>query len=752
MQGCNLQMKPFEPRVAAKPVSLLLPQGHEAIACNVSYSKPITLDGAYFVKPFLPGGVVGHTPPQGLKKRRSSVYAKSEFYPPQTRDARFTTHYKSGHPLFMTSVCPVQVNPVTGQVRYFKNVTVTVQTAVIKGAQPAVKTTPAIISQLRLQIDNPDALAKLPLSQMGADDYEYLIITPDKLKNGWGTFVEFNKRRCLRTKITTIEYIKSNVSGSSTEDKAKKYVKQQYDDHNITFVMLGGDDNFNSNNTQTADCIPHKSYSADFYDYGDQYIVDKDIAADMFYECLDGDMLDDLAWEVYAARFAADNTTELNTIIAKTIKYSEEPNTSAIKKVVLAGEYLWKNVNGGECYGGDCMVYLRGKQTANNFATEGIPTSWSFTELFERHNRWTTTSMVNAINGNLHMIHHLGHSNNTKIWKMSTSDVDRCTNTGYFIGYTQGCYPGAYDNRNISFNASINTGHSRPDCIGEEFTVGDNNGAVAFISNCRFGITDNGEASQDGSDGGNTRLQRYFLDALFGKKIHYIAMMHAYSKEISKQAILDDTPGPNSLPYWGGLRWAAYNANILGDPALSVWTETPQTLEPTYALNGAVFECDTKNSYTWAALEDKDGNIIITQLTGEDGKCKIEDKVLTDYVAANPGTKMKVRIKAHNYLPFEGDLDVPTAISNTLAGFNPIKGIIQTTGNCIAIQYTMPEKGVISIDIFDAKGTLVKRVFKGVRDTGNYSARISNNIGSGIYYCSIQVNHNRYVRQFIVAQ
>ncbi len=751
MRGCHLLTRPFEPQVAVKPVTLLLPEGHEAIAVDVDYAEPVALNGSYYAKPFYPGGVIGHTPPKDLFQRKSAVYTTNEFYPQQEKKSRFYTQYKHGHALLLTSVYPVQVNPVTGTVRYFKKVTVTVETAKKRGPQTAVKTSPFILSQLKLFCDNPEALQNISFSKKGADDYEYLIITTEKLKNSWDTFLAFNKRRGLRSKIVTIEHIKANVSGSSSEDKAKKYVKDQYKEHNVHFVMLGGDDNFNRNNTQTADCIPHKSYSAAFYDYGDQYIVDKDIAADMFYECLDGNMLDDLAWEVYAARFAADNSTELNTIIQKTIKYSEDPNTSGLKKVVLAGEYLWKNVNGGECYGGDCMVYLKGRQTANNFTTEGIPTSWSFTQLFERHNRWTSSDIVRAINNNLHMVHHLGHSNNNKIWKMGNTEVGRCTNTSYFIGYTQGCYPGAYDNRNISFNASINSGHSKPDCIAEEFTVGSKNGAVAFISNCRFGITDNGVASPDGSDGGNTRLQRYFLDALFGKKLHYIAMMHAYSKEISKQAILDDVPGANNVPYWGGLRWAAYNANILGDPALSVWTEAPKTLEPTYALEGQKFTADTKNPYSWVALEGKEGTIVINQLTGEDGKCAIEDKVLSDYIAANQGTKMTVRIKAHNHLPFEGELDLATAIATNFAHQTPITKLIQIPGDALHINYSLTNKGSVSFALYNSKGALVKNIPSRDLDAGSHTLRVnSKGMGQGIYYYRLSINNAPFTGKLIL--
>ncbi len=356
--------------------------------------------------------------------------------------------------------------------------------------------------------------------------------------------------------------------------------------------------------------------------------------------------------------------------------------------------------------------------------------------------------MINAINDNLHFIHHLGHSNNTMIWKMrvSSGDVDACTNTGYFIGYTQGCHPGAWDNRSISHNGSINSGHSSSDCIAEEFTVGSSHGAIGFISNTRFSLTDNVEASPDGSDGANTRLQRYFLNALFELKLHYIAMMHCYSKEINKQLILDDEPGPDNLPYWGGLRCATYDATLLGDPALSVWTDTPLELKPTYTLDGTVFNCDTKNPYTWVALEDKDSNIIITQLTADDGICKIDDQILTDYITANTGTKMTVRMKAHNHLPFEGELDVQTVIASSPGDMHRLKVTTGVSDMTMMIRYTLTERVPVTISLLNAKEVAVANIVDGIRKPGNHHHTFNtDNISNGMYYCRLQIGSKQCV-------
>ena len=56
-----------------------------------------------------------------------------------------------------------------------------------------------------------------------ADDYEYLIVTTEALGNLYGDFFEFNKRRCLRTRVGTIDYIKANYPGNDDAEKLRNY-------------------------------------------------------------------------------------------------------------------------------------------------------------------------------------------------------------------------------------------------------------------------------------------------------------------------------------------------------------------------------------------------------------------------------------------------------------------------------------------------------------------------------------------------
>ncbi len=753
LEGCQTAVVPFAPKIPSKSVSLKLPYGEVAVSYDVICEEPVEFKNAGYIAPFRPGGRRSAQPPKNYYTRTSSIYSENAFYPAEVKSPKYVTQYRYGHSILTASFRPVQYNPVTGQMRSYRKVTVVVETEKMKEEKPVLKFSPFIKSQLALEIDNPESLEGIAYTPIDKDDYDYALITTNKLKNAWNDFIAFNKRRGLKTKLKTVEDINASISSGSQAEKLKKYLKDEYEKNNITFVMLGGDDNFGPDRKPLADAVTHKSYSAAFKDYGTDPISDKDVAADMYYETLDGDELDDLEWEIYAARFPADNTTELNRMINKTIKYSEQPVTSAIKKVILAGEKAWPNINGGTCWGKDEMLLLKGTCT-RWYTTKGFDNSFSFTELYEVDQNWSKNQLISAINSGVNFLNHVGHSNNFMIMKLykQYNDPQKLNNNAFYIGYTTGCYCGCWDNRKIAYNASINTGHynhSTQDCIAEEFTVGIDKGAVAFISNTRFGLGDNGRASQDGTDGSSIRCERYLYDGFFNKKMHHLAVAQAYSKWINKTAILNTDV--NAKPYYGQMEYVAYQINVLGDPALSVWTETPKTLSgdhpKTIDANATKFSWDTKNPYTAVALLDKDDNVVCSQITGEDGKLEMSGPALTEYLPSHAGEKLKINVKAWNHKPYQGEVAI-SATNIVNANTHSFNNLVTINGITKMVQISLPTKDQATLSLYNSKGILIQSQKITSQKTQVSLQAISN----GVYYLRLQSKHFQVGEKLVLSR
>ncbi len=757
LENCEYYKSSFEPNVPVQIASILLPTGHTIESFSIQYSEPIMLKGIYTVNPYRPNGRSSFEPPPDHFRNLGEAYTKDEFFPPTHRtNERFRVMYKNGHAIFMTTLKPVQFNPLTQQVRYFPKVFLDIKTKINREV-PAYKCNSYIRSRLREMVENPEAINNLPDSPHGPDDYEYLIITDNQFENKWDLFIEFNKRRCLRTKVVTTKTIyDSGITGKNDPDKIRNFIKKEYDEFNVVYVMLGGD----------IEIVPYRGMHVAFYDYGVDYYEDWQVPADLYFSCLDGTWQkpgseyygeygcdEDVGWEVYAARFAVDSDVELANMINKTIKYSETPVESSVENVILSGEkarnkWVWDDVQqkyiktSEIIYYDDEMNELIGLCTNNGYTSMCWPSNINFSKLYEGAGTWTgdmKAKMINTIRDDkIAYVNHSGHSNTNYILKMATSDVNTSnfqnngTNANFFLVNTHGCFPGAFD------NATPN-GSQVADCIGEKFTT-ISTAAVAFISNTRYGIGPDGREGSTGNspytDGSSQRYVRHFLDGI--SKHLPVEMAMGRGKELQKSWILNSDL--HAKPYHGQMKYIAYQYCILGDPALSIWQEKPKTFKPDYAINGTTFTLKTP-PHTWVALLDKDKKIVATEFTGDarDSLCSITYDNISDIKF--------FRVNAHNYLPFEYE-GVTNTIKNYAVNYN-LKIHANHVGKMFRIYYSLnTEQGPVTISIYNSRGSEIKSF------TSNFkSGRIDlPDISCGIYYLQLRHHRLNYTDKFFITR
>ena len=207
--------------------------------------------------------------------------------------------------------------------------------------------------------------------------------------------------------------------------------------------------------------IPHRGFTS---------LDDDDIPADMYYACLDGtfdynangiygepyDGLGggevDLFAEVYVGRACVDSQTEVNNFVKKTLAYQNIAlSDENLRKVWMVGEYL--GFGGVAEWGGNYKDEIKEGSSAHSYTTAGFEdspyaASFDVSTLYDRDGSWSKSEIISIINDNTHLINHLGHAYVDYVMKMYNPDADGLTNDElYFIGYSQGCYDGAFDNR-----------------------------------------------------------------------------------------------------------------------------------------------------------------------------------------------------------------------------------------------------------------------------------------------------------------
>jgi len=203
-----------------------------------------------------------------------------------------------------------------------------------------------------------------------------------------------------------------------------------------------------------------------------------------------------------------------------------------------------------ETWGGDYKDEIKDGSCACNYSTVGFPAEYNVSTLYDRDypgNDWPKSVLIAIMNSNTKSIfNHMGHADVSYVMKLDNSDVDALTNDKYFFGYSQGCYAGSFDNRNV-------TSYCSDDCILEHFTVTPH-GAFAFIGNSRYGWY-----KRNSTCGPSQHYDRQFYDAMFNESIVNIGKALQDSKEDNIWQINGSC-----------MRWCYYELNLFGDPETSL--------------------------------------------------------------------------------------------------------------------------------------------------------------------------------------
>lgn len=410
-------------------------------------------------------------------------------------------------------------------------------------------------------VDNPEALSFREEGQPA--NYDYLIISSKELigytgQNGFADLQQGLEKDGLKSRVVSIEEIESAGTGSDRIEKIREYIKNEYTQNGIRFVLLAGDgDDKGKNNT-----IPSRKMWSKINSYnGSWKMLEEQIAADMYYACLDGvfnangnnkwgepgdggDGKDiDLLSEVAVGRACLDNTEHLQNFVSKTLWFR---SAKLPKNIYLVGEELFKQKN---LYGSAYMDQFIGHSTDHNYETNGYDNSFKFGKLYDTPQKSTTAAQaLQAMNQGYPVYHHLGHCNVNIAMRISWyGKGPNFTNKTPFFLYTQGCFPG-------KFVAS--------DCWIENLCNLKTTGAVAAIANTTYGLGPEDPAGQFPSctktPGAQQMMHRQFVNHMQSQGVKEIAVANQKSKEYFV-----------GMANHHEIRWCFFNATVFGDPSLT---------------------------------------------------------------------------------------------------------------------------------------------------------------------------------------
>lgn len=557
--------------------------------------------------------------PSKVPFQYGKIYNVNQFYPgdlADTRDPHIIRDLR-GQTLL---VYPFQYNPVTKTLRVYYDMTVEFYKAGDNGLNPLVrkdreikinKTFATVYSHEFLNFNNVDYI---PLGDYG----NLLVICYGQFMSAIQPYVDWKNSIGYPTKLVNVSDI------GTTASSIKNYIVNYYNTYGLTFVLLVGDGP--QIPTNTGGGLGGPSDNA----YG--YIVGNDHYADAF-----------------VGRFSAENETQVQTQVQRTIDYEQNPQ-------FLTDDWFTTVIGIGSDQGpGDNGEYDYQHIRVQQSLLLQYTYTWN-PEIFDGSQGGNDapgnpgpSNVTTAVNAGAGLILYCGHGSQTS-WGtsgFSNSNVNQLVNQGKlpFI-WSVACVNGDFVNGTCFAEAWLRATQG-----------GQPTGAVAFLGST---INQSWNSPMAGQDEMTRILAEYYPTNI--KRTYGGISINGCMKMIDSYG----TDGANMADTW----------TIFGDPTLTVRTDNPGTLvvthDPILFVGSTTLNviCNVNGARATATLHD---TILATSLVSNN------TALLTFPALQTSNDTVHLVVTAYNYLPDLSDIPVITANGPYIIYNN--NHVNDTTGN-----------------------------------------------------------------------
>jgi len=479
---------------------------------------------------------------------------------------------------------------------------------------------------------------------------EMLIITPNKTDfiNATKPLMEWKNEKGVKTIILSNF---SQYDGIDDAERIRNMIKSYYEKENIQWVLLAGDAQndlipiryvFNPDVSRWGGGL-HETISGENYKPTDFYYADltgtwnSDGDGNWGESPQDNDYnLDEISWipDVYVGRFPADDATELEIMVNKTLKYETTPDLGDwMNRMLLAG-----GVSSYSVYGDPSGEY---ESLLTNYIIENYASSvLNYTHLVEEDGNLNRPNLITYFNNGYSTVLMAGHGTPTAYYRNPStpgyfnSDAEDSLNTYKpSLVYLDACSTSSYD---FSDNN-----------LGETLIKRLEGGAVGVIGGLRVTWYFEDDFNLEKLNRGNAKLfwKEFFINkkfqqgrALYDSKVAYITSDYYNRGEGSTYY---DFERKNLLTYC-----------LLGDPELDIYTNKPIAAQNPFTEN--IYE----GQLAFITIKDVNGKIVPyarVHLKTSDGKYYSvyadENGLATFRLPAQENKFYNVTITGHNLVP-----------------------------------------------------------------------------------------------------
>ena len=731
--GCMQIGVEGEPLLPNYPIKIILPPGetleNAKIVINKSKTYPVML-------PLLPKQA-DRPLSWGISNKgfikNDEVYLLEQY---KTESINVNIHWFRGAGIVIGTIEPLTYFPQSGNVELAESMTLKITTR-NEVSTPKISHSHQRILQDMLQ--NPEVLSQYSINS--TEDLErMLIITSPAFKSAFNRLKDHYLKYGIVTQvIDSIDVEISDVSGRDWQEKARNIIRELYLSEGLDYVLIGGDK------------IPYRGLSCDVLSGGDS-ISSNNIPADLYYAALDGtwdsnqnDIFGeyndttgfdeaDLFPEIAIGRMPVSTLEELNNMIDKSIRYQAEPVISDLNKQIFFGEFLYDDPLS---WASDYLELLIGIHNDNGYTTQGIQANIEINKWYDEDSTdfWDQTTIKSELAEGTSFVHHDGHANTSYMMKFYLSQVidsDFTTVNGIDhtapLFFSHGCNCGGFD---------------YPNCIAARLVSGPYI-STGGIFNSRYGWFNEGY-----TEGPSIHLHREFENAIYGLGFYQFGWALTVSK-------IATAPWVTAMGQWeqNALRWNFYTINILGDPAMRIFTDIPSEAQVSWdisSLNEAQLRATVSSTAdpiesAGIAVMDTTGVLIGFGRTNISGYANI---TLSSPVLA--GDSIICYVSGENVLLKETTLVALEVGFNQAENFTLLESYPNPFNPDATIAYSLANNGETDIRVFDLQGKLVEVLFQGYQTAGSHKLTFrAEDLAAGVYLCRLQTADQTRTQKLIL--
>ena len=500
--------------------------------------ETVDLDGTFDVAPLTqPRITSGKDKEENPFVKDGAIYGNDAFYPGDLA-TRIGGWKMVGQRFAKIALHPVQYNPVSGQLKLATLIEFRVEwiDASNQTEQKTVNLSKTgrdhYETLLKEKAVNPSdviipSFAGSKSRALPSGQYEHVIITPQTYESDWAPLADWRTQKGCPSIIITREYIDANYSGNSRE-RIRNFVDDAHTTWGARFFLLGADGG------TTSSRIP----------YHERYLLGEDVPNDTFYSDLDGSSGDWVA-DVSVGRATVRSSTHIDDFIDKVFYYERTPVVSNYGKTVLFLGFDLDSSTDGE----DTKIYID-----NNY----IPSYIDFSREYDSEGGSHLGDTIDYMNDGPNLVNHIDHCNYS-VWGMGYVNHSDLMDSGHVNAlnngwklmnfYTLGCLASAWD---------------YTESLSETIMRRPGNAGVSFTGNTRYGWYAVGYW-----DLYSSLYEIRWWHVLFTDNDYHVG----------------DTLKEHKNDYYPSDEYYQYiftELNLLGDPAMPLWTDDPDSLSVTH--------------------------------------------------------------------------------------------------------------------------------------------------------------------------